>query len=328
MDQPPSIRKPRRRGFLAAVGLALAMLPVLAQGVDASPNRCWAKNLTQGTPPRSHLQGVIDAARAGDRIKVKQVCVGHFRIGKQLTLVGEGTPRVPVPVLRTNGAGRVLLVKARVTLTNLKITGGAVDRGGGIWNASSTLILNRSSVRGNEAALFGGGIVNDGGTVVLNGASAVTGNETDGFGGGIVNDGGTVVLKGASTVRLNSATSYGGGIINLGGTVVLSGSSSVDRNSADFGGGIYNEDGSAIRMNGSASIRENTAGEGGGVYNDDGIVTLRNTSSVTANTATVGGGIRFGRVRACDGTGADEWTGAISPNTPNDPPTVIAIVCT
>ncbi len=79
MEQQPSIREPRLRGFLAAVGLALAMLPVLAQGADAAPNRCWAKNLTQGTPPRSHLQGVIDRARAGDRIKVKQVCVRPFQ---------------------------------------------------------------------------------------------------------------------------------------------------------------------------------------------------------------------------------------------------------
>ena len=99
MDGSLSIRRSRRRGVCAAVGLVLAMLPVMAPGVVASPNRCWAKNVTQGTPPRFHLQGVIDAARAGDRIKVKQVCVGHFNIGKRLTLVGEGTPRVPVPGL-------------------------------------------------------------------------------------------------------------------------------------------------------------------------------------------------------------------------------------
>ncbi|HSH32694.1 MAG TPA: hypothetical protein VLB31_03650 [Actinomycetota bacterium] len=301
MDQPRSIRKLRRRVFLAMVGLAVAMLPVLAPAVAAAPNRCWAKNLTQGTPPRSHLQGVIDTARAGDRIKVKQVCVGHFRIGKQLALIGEGTSGVPVPVLRTNGAGRVLLVKARVTLTNLKITGGSVERGGGIWNASGTLILNRSTVSGNQAAIFGGGIVNDRGTVVLNGSSRI---------------------------RLNSATDYGGGIFNFGGTVVLNGSSSVGQNASDLGGGIYNDDGGAITMNGSAAISGNTAGEGGGIYNDDAIVRLKNGSSVTGNTATTGGGIRFGGVRACDGSSADEWTGAISPNDPDDPPTVSPIACT
>jgi hypothetical protein len=55
---------------------------------------------------------------------------------------------------------------------------------------------------------------------------------------------------------------------------------------------------------------------------------LKNGSSVTGNTATTGGGIRFGGVRACDGSSADEWTGAISPNDPDDPPTVSPIACT
>ena len=55
-----------------------------------------------------------------------------------------------------------------------------MERGGGIWNAEGFLILNRSSVRDNEASLYGGGIVNDGGTVVLNGSSTVTGNTTGG----------------------------------------------------------------------------------------------------------------------------------------------------
>ncbi|MGZ8571969.1 MAG: hypothetical protein ACXWW5_07065 [Actinomycetota bacterium] len=301
MDQSRSIRTSHRFALLVAAGLALAMVPASASNVDAAPSRCWARNLSQGTPARSHLQGVIDAARAGDRIAVKQVCTGHFRIGKRLTLVGGSTPTVPVPVLRTNGAGRVLLVRARVTLTNLKITGGSADRGGGIWNASGTLILNRSTVRGNEAAVFGGGIVNDRGTVVLNGSS---------------------------TIRLNSAADFGGGIFNFGGMVVLNGSSSVGRNSSDLGGGIFNDDGSDITMNGSAAIRGNTAREGGGIYNDDAIVRLKNGSSVTGNTATTGGGIRFGGVRACNGAGDDEWTGAISPNDPDDPPTVSPITCT
>ena len=95
---------------------------------------------------------------------VRQVCVGHFRIGKQLTLVGERTPSVPIPV-RTNGAGR-LQGRRPPWLVE-------VGRRG-------FLILNRSSVRDNEASLYGGGIVNDGGTVVLNGSSTVTGNTTGG----------------------------------------------------------------------------------------------------------------------------------------------------
>ncbi|HET6712633.1 MAG TPA: hypothetical protein VFI59_02860 [Actinomycetota bacterium] len=327
MDQLRTIRRPRGLAVLAGVGLVLAMLPALTPGAESATNRCWAKNVTRGTPARSRLQAVIDDARPGDRIKVRQVCVGHFRIGKQLTLVGERTPSVTIPVLRTNGAGRVLFIEARVTLTNLRITGGAVERGGGIWNAEGFLILNRSSVRENEASLYGGGIVNDGGTVVLNGSSTVTGNTTGGFGGGIVNDGGAVVLNDSSAVRLNSAVDLGGGIINSKGTVVMHDASSVSRNTAALGGGFFIDDGSWVTMTDSASVRGNTADEGGGIYNDDGTVTLKNASSVTGNTATDGGGILFGLVRACNGAGEDEWTGAISPNDPDDPPTVTLFAC-
>jgi hypothetical protein len=59
-------------------------------------------------------------------------------------------------------------------------------------------------------------------------------------------------------------------------------------------------------------------------------VTLADTSSITHNTAsTVGGGIEsYGStVNAYDNTCPNEWTGAISPNTPDDPPTVAAITC-
>lgn len=327
MDQWRTKRKPRDLAVLAAVWLALAMLPALISRADAASSRCWAKNVTRGTPARSNLQAVIDGARRGDRIKVKQVCIGHFRIERELTLVGERTSSVPIPILRTNGAGRVLFVEARVTLTKLRISGGAVERGGGIWNAEGFLILNRSSVRDNEASLYGGGIVNDGGTVVLNGSSTVTGNTTGGFGGGIVNDGGAVVLNDSSAVRLNSAADLGGGIINLSGTVVMHGASSVGRNAAALGGGFYIDDGSWVTMTDSASVRGNTADEGGGIYNDDGSVTLKNASSVTGNTADVGGGILFGLVRACNGAGEDEWTGAIGPNDPNDPPAVTPFAC-
>jgi len=54
-------------------------------------------------------------------------------------------------------------------------------------------------------------------------------------------------------------------------------------------------------------------------------------SSVTVNTATTAGrGIyNYAAIlNACDGTGVDEWTGAISPNTPDDPPTPTLITCT
>jgi hypothetical protein len=65
-----------------------------------------------------------------------------------------------------------------------------------------------------------------------------------------------------------------------------------------------------------------------------GTLSLRGSSSVSGNMAgTSGGGIlnRRGRgaiLNACDGTGVDQWVGAISPNTPDDPPKVTLITCT
>ena len=56
----------------------------------------------------------------------------------------------------------------------------------------------------------------------------------------------------------------------------------------------------------------------------------RNAATVTGNTATggSGGGISLfsGTLNACDST-LDEWVGAISPNTPDDPPAPTVVTC-
>ena len=90
--------------------------------------------------------------------------------------------------------------------------------------------------------------------------------------------------------------------------------------------------GGTIALNGTASVSGNAAqeGSGGGIYNQFNL-TLKSSSSVSGNTAFVdGGGIlnEGGTLDACDSSGVDEWTGAISPNDPDDPPTVTLITCT
>jgi len=84
-------------------------------------------------------------------------------------------------------------------------------------------------------------------------------------------------------------------------------------------------------LQGSSSITGNNATSGGGIYNR-GTVTLQGSSSITGNNATSGGGGIYnynydGTVRACNSSGVNEWTGAISPNTPDDPPTITSITC-
>ena len=295
--------------IVATLGLVTGILAVGVPGAGAVLNTCRAENVTQGGTSRPNLQAVIKAASPGDTIEVRHRCVGSFRIRKDLILVGKATPGSSLPVLDANGAGRVLLVSGQVTLINLQITGGRVrSNGGGIRNAGGTLVLRGTLVRGNTA-VFGGGIENTGGTLILMDSSSVRGNKAERYAGGILNqEGGAVSLNVSSSVRGNEAGEFGGGIVNLG-TLTLNDSSSVRGNSATgSGGGIANFNAGNVSLNDSSSVSGNEAGEFGG-----GILNRRGRGAI---------------LNACDSTGVDEWLGAISPNTPDDPPKVTLITCT
>lgn len=117
---------------------------------------------------------------------------------------------------------------------------------------------------------------------------------------------------------------YGGGITSYG-TVTLNDSARVIGNTATLdGGGIYWA-GAILTLNDSAQVAGNVAaGSGAGIYQFGGTLSMGGTSQVTGNTAGVtGGGIyEFGTFYRCT-----TWTGAISPNTPDDPPTPTPITC-
>jgi len=333
---------------LATIGLVGAMQGILAPAAAAVVNTCWARNVTQGTPSGSDLQAVITAASPDDRIAVKFVCVGNFTIDKNLTLVGRRTPEVLRPILNANGAGRVLVVSARVKLTYLTITGGdvahsgggirntitgiltltstvlsvnnAAGGGGGIYNRNGTVNLKDTVVSGNTAA-YGGGIYDHSGTLTLRGTSSVTGNTAAGGGGGIFTQArSAVTLKGTSSVSVNTAY-VGGGIFNESGALTLYDSSSVSANTADrAGGGIANNENGSITLNDSSSVNGNTSrDDAGGIYNysNYGTINLNDSSSVTGNTADsdndafgIAGGIFVG----CTGT----LTGAVDGDNVND----------
>lgn len=295
----------RTRGIrallLVVVGFVAVMPAAMAPAAGAVENTCRATNATQGGPTRASLQRVLDAADRGDEITVKGVCVGTFRIRTSVSLIGRTTLETPTPVLHAGGADSYVLGISRgvVRLTNLKITGGGA---GGIYNSGKLFLGAGVLVRGNTTT-SGGGIFTER-VLVMTQDARVSGNEGT-YGGGIFNFEGRVVLRGSASVSGNTAAEYGGGILNSGGILRLEGASTVARNTS--------------------------AGGGGGVGADGGTIVLKDAASVTGNSAnTNGGGIRnFGGVlQACDGSGVHEWTGAISPNTPDDPPAVSDVTCT
>src|SRR5688500_1650335 len=110
-----------------------------------------------------------------------------------------------------------------MTLTSSTVSGNSAGTwGGGIYNQSvEPLSITNSTISGNSAGpRGGGGIATNHGKLTLTG-STVTLN-TAGIGGGIWNSNGSfdpllgsVVLMN-STVSDNSAANYGGGILNDG----------------------------------------------------------------------------------------------------------------
>ena len=345
--------KERAVTVVAAAGLAVATLAVVPPASQAEPTTCLSANLTTGDVASSDLQAVIDAASPGNTIQVEGVCVGGFVINKDVELLGQPTQGSPQPTLDGDAASRVIrirLIGTDVTITNLTITDGLSHRGGGIHirygnltlNGSASVVDNAARRRGSR----GGGVYVYRGTVTLNDSSSIQGNTSRSFfyghGGGLYNTGGTVTLNDSSSVTGNSSGGDAGGIFSIPGAatsypaaVDLNDSSTVAGNIAVYDGGGIGNAGGTVTLSGSSSVSDNTAqgdmgaAYGGGIYNG-GKVTLRDLSSVTGNTASAGGAVytnSSGDVVACNSNGAHEWTGAISPNNPDDTPTPIPVTC-
>ncbi|MEX0755580.1 MAG: hypothetical protein WD556_10780 [Actinomycetota bacterium] len=225
--------------------LAIAMILLAAAPASAgitTGSVCRVRNVTQatmfGSPSGQALTDAIEAADAGDTLRIRGTCVGSFTLDKNLTLIGRRSLDKPT-ILDGGGAGRVIAVDVgtSATIRRLVVTGGSsgVGGGGGInVSEGARLNLRASLVAKNEATNVGGGIVN-GGTLRMR-SSVVIRNHAGIDGGGIYNFGDLRVAR--SAINRNVAEGVGGGLFNEG-TALLRGSA-VRRNIASSGGGILN----------------------------------------------------------------------------------------
>ena len=128
-----------------------------------------------------------------------------------------------------------------VTISDMTITGGRADFGGGILvQSQGTLTVNKATVSGNTATDSGGGIFSFGKLTLdsstVSGNTAATGTiPTVPTGGGITGYLGTVSLTN-STVSGNVAK-YGGGIITSNNLIILELSNSTVSANIGYGGG-------------------------------------------------------------------------------------------
>jgi hypothetical protein len=159
---------------------------------------------------------------------------GDLDITDNLTINGKAANETTVD---GNGLDRVFHIDPAeagtlsVEMTDLKITGGETETGGGVWNAS-LLAMTRVTVDNNKAEL-GAGINNEGFLTLTN-----------------------------STVSNNVALSQGGGIRGAGDEALTNVTVSGNSTSGVATAGIYNPTGDLILLN--STITNNDGGGTGG----------------------------------------------------------------
>lgn len=284
----------------AALLLAGALLAAPGGPAVAADKTCRISNVDAGTRFRS-LQVAVDAASAGDRLRVQGTCVGTTVVDKSLVIRGVETGTSGRPTLDGDRALRVLAIAsgATVELKDLIVRRGWVSTpevGGGILNAGTLTLLNVIVV-GNRG-FFGGGIHTTG-DLILNGTTTIHHNESgdfEGDGGGVASNGGSVTMNDSSSIHTNRSDRGGGGLYGVDSTLTLNGTSSVHDNEAGSGGGgIYADFESALVLNDQSSVADNVAAErAGGVFNNSSF-TMNGASTITGNEAgTRGGGVFVG----------------------------------
>jgi hypothetical protein len=248
-----------------------AVRPTLRPTLEALEDRWVPSTLTVLNNLDSgafSLRAEIAAAHNGDTIgfdstyfssaRTITLTSGELLIKHSITIAGPGASNLTVS---GNKASRVFEVGngAKATLSGLTISNGVVNgNGGGILN-NGTLTVSSIILSGNTAT----------------GAS--------GYGGGIFNVGTLTV----STSILSSNSAISGGGIKNGGTLTVSGSI-LSGNSASRGGGISNV--GTLTVSGSTLSGNSATEGGGGIWSGVGTLTVKNSSSITGNTAPAGFG--------------------------------------
>ena len=143
---------------------------------------------------------------------------GELVVDRSLSIQGQGAQ---ASVISATGPSRVLhVVAAEARVSSVGIAGGNVDSigGGALVDDEASLRLVASSVSSNLAS-DGGGIAVNGELVLFD--SSVTGNIADAYAGGVlVTAGGTADIVN-STIAANAAGLGAGGLDNAGGQVLL-----------------------------------------------------------------------------------------------------------
>lgn len=306
-------RLPQRKVSLCVRGALLgAMVPMFAVGI-ASAATITVDSLADGTPATDGactLREAIANANAdidvsgGDCVAGSGEDIIVFSTTGTVTL-GSGLPaltdserttidgdiganrNIDITVSGNNAVGVFRIENgATSTLTWLSIIDGDAVEGGGIINYGN-LTLTHSTISGNIADPYGGGIFNSSGANLQVDDCIISDNIADSGGGGLYNSGTAVVAN--TTMIGNYAGSYGGAIAAFTCTLTVSHSTISGNASGLDGGGIYNACNFQIEH---STIVDNTASRnGGGLHNDGDPAVVMNSTFSGNHAGGVGGAI-------------------------------------
>jgi len=165
-----------------------------------------------------------------------------FPVNVQDSIALEGISESLV-ILNADSSGRVIQLtnNQSAIISDLTITGGSIDNGGGIYCYNSNPALHNITIVGNSANISGGGIYCDNSDPILENVT-LTDNLAEGSGGGIFCENSDPTLENV-TITGNSAQTGGGIYCNpASGPVFGSVSrSNIYFNSAFEGNDLYSE---------------------------------------------------------------------------------------
>ena len=172
-----------------------------------------------------------------------------------------------------NGGGIYLLNAVDLKLKNSSVSGNnATSVGGGIFAQDGTqLHTDKLTVSGNTAAHGGGLYLWNTGSAPIQAElqnSSIDGNKATGWGGGIFAYAGATITANHTSISKNTAASAGGLLLWEGSSAALSNSSEVCGNTATDGGGVYMLSNSTLTMEKSLANGNTATNNGGGLFAD------------------------------------------------------------
>lgn len=258
----------RRLKNIFAICTLIGLLTGTAAWVQAQSGSTLRINKATGTvgtgnpcpAPRSSavystIQAAIACAQNGDTL---EIAAGTYNevvlVNKNLTINGASAA---TSIINAGGAGNTLTVAngIAVKLTNLTITGGNANFGGGVFTNAGNIEIRNSVIKDNIATTAGGGIFTRAGTITLIN-STLSNNQPAGEGGGIFTRAGTVTIQN-STISGHVVNGQGGGVRTTAGTINMT-NTTVSGNTANVGGGIESDAGTITL--GNVTVANNNSG--------------------------------------------------------------------